>query len=155
VREAKLVAAGVLLLAGGYLLESGGVFLYSGYELVRIGAIAAALAVTLWGFLISRGIRRAPMILGLVVGCLMAALGWQLGSARTSARKGFYLDALRVKEGMSLKEAQQIMAAYRPFSIEPGDESFCYRSDPQTEDVLVIQYDPATGKIVKTDLSLD
>jgi hypothetical protein len=154
-REVKLIAVSLVLLVGGYVLERGGMFLYSGYTVVRTGAVLAALAVILWGFLISRGERWTPMLLGVVVGCFVLALGWQLGSARTSARKAFYLDAVRVKEGMPFKQAQQIMAAYRPFSVEPGHESFCYRSGPQTEDVLVVHYDPATMKVVKAELSLD
>ena len=108
-----------------------------------------------FALLVSHDKRWAPVLIGILIAMLLGISGWRLESFRSSVRKEFYLASSRVKVGMTLTDARAIMAPYRSFVVENGTESFAYRSGPQTEDVLVIRYDPVTRRVVNTDLSLD
>jgi len=151
----KPFVVGLLLVAGGYLLERGGVFLYTGYLLVRILAILAALGLGLWTLLLWKGRGIAPSLVAAGTCCILVLLAWHLESHVTSPRKGFYLASSKVKEGMLFSDAERLMAPYRIFSVAPGHASFAFRSSAQTEDVLVVHYDPETARVTTADLSLD
>jgi len=56
---------------------------------------------------------------------------------------------------MTENEARSIMATYRLFVVAQGEESFRFRSSVDTEDALIIRYDPATKRIISTQLDLD
>jgi len=154
-KEVKVAGAGLVIVACGYLFERAGVFLSVGYTVARGGALVAAIVVVALAIVVSRGERWAPVVLGLVIAMLIAALGWRLESIRSSARKEFYIAATRVKTGMTENDARSIMAAYRLFVVGEGEESFRFRSSADTEDALIIRYDPATKKITSTELDLD
>ena len=119
------------------------------------GAIVAAVVVVALAIIVSRGERWAPVVLGVVIAILIAASGWRLESVPSSPRKDFYLAAIHVKTGMTENEARSIMATYRLFVVAEGEESFRFRSSVDTEDALIIHYDPATKKIISTELDLD
>jgi hypothetical protein len=153
--ETKIGAVGIIVAVCGYCLERADVFLYMGYTLARGGAIVAALAVVGFAIIVSRGERKAPVLLGIVVAVLIGASGWRLESVRSSPRKGFYLAAIRIKAGMTEHEARSVMAAYRLAGIGEGEESFRFRSAAATEDALIVRYDPVTTRITGTELDLD
>ena len=154
-KEVKVAGAGLVIVACGYLFEKASVFLYVGYTVARGGAIVAAVVVVALAIIVSRGERWAPVVLGIVIAILIGASGWHLESVRSSPRKEFYLAAIRVKTGMTENEARSIMATYRLFVVAEGKESFRFRSSVDTEDALIIRYDPATKKIISTELDLD
>jgi hypothetical protein len=154
-KEMKVAGAGLVIVGCEYLLEKAGVFLYVGYTVARSGAIVAAVVMVALAIIVSRGERRAPVVLGILIAMLIGASGWYLESVRSSPRKEFYLAAIRIKTGMTEHDARSIMAPYRLFVVADGEESFRFRSSLDTEDALIIRYDPATKKIISTELSLD
>jgi hypothetical protein len=154
-KETKIAGAGLVIVACGYLFEKTGVFLYVGYTVARSGAIVAAVVMVALAIIVSRGERRAPVVLGIVIAILIGTLGWRLESVRSGPRKEFYLAAIRIKTGMTEQEERSIMVPYRVFVDADREESFRFRSSVDTEDALIIRYDPATKKIISTELDLD
>lgn len=154
-RDGLIVVKGLVILVVAFIFEISGFFLYWTYPLVRIAAILGGIGLLLRGIIVSEGKRWRPVVLGFAMGCLVVLAAWLLESMPTTPRKVFYIRALRVREGMSLDEARLMMAEYPNYSVLPGHISFGFRSNLQTEDVLVVRYDTATMKVLEARLSLD
>ena len=147
-----LVGIGVIALV--WLLERGGVWLYLGYTLERVMVVFLGLTFLLWGVILLRKHNNLEFALGVLVGTSLLMSAWMLGHVVSSPRKRFYLLAEQVRAGDSIEHVKRELTGYDNWSGDQDHISFRF-SQADTMDVLMVHYDPSTGKVLDTDLSLD
>ena len=130
-------------------LDATGFFIYFGYRL----AWAATIGWAVLGFMMfrSKRIGRSAYLIPVIAMAIVAAVS---PSFRTSGRKGFYLDALSLRPGMSVSSVTERMNGYEVFDKYEGTMTFTYKSNDSTidtvrvfvssngQDVLSVEYSP-------------
>ena len=154
-RDYLACSIGVATLAIAYMLEVLGFFLYSGYLLVRIVGLIAAVAFVIYGAVLVR--KRSPVaaLCTFLMSVIFLVSAWKVAAAVTTPRKRFYLLAETIKPNDTLESVNARLAGYTSWSDGEGHVSFNFASAPGTTDVVVIQYDPKSLRVLNASLSLD
>lgn len=149
-----IIVVGIAVAGIGYAFELADVFLYTGYAVVRLAALAVALALAVMGFVGGRGERLAGTC-GIAVGLTLMAAAYRLESSLITPRKAFWAEARRVRPGMTVTDVAGRFQGCRSFSVKPGHVSYGFASDERTQDVVIVTFDPGTLKVIDAQLSLD
>src|SRR5260370_19159004 len=150
-----IVCSGILILGFGLFPERGGLFLYTGYAVVGTAGTIFALLFLWWSvrFLISR--KWALFYSAALISLALLLEGWSVSFLDSNPRKHFYLVATGIKRGDSIDIVRNKMAHYESWQGQNDRESFGLASGLGTFDVLIVQYDVKSGKVVDLKLSLD
>jgi len=154
-RDYISLAIGVVILAVACLAELEGVFLYSGYSIVKAMALVLAGVFSMIAARLIATRKVWPGLATLVFAGAFLVLGLVLGTLATTPRKRFYILAEQIKPNDTMESVRAKLSGYDSWSQKEGSVSFNFASGPRTTDVVVIQYDPKTSRVLSADLSLD
>ena len=125
---------GVALASAVFLfLDAAGLFIYFGYRL----AWAATFGWAVLGFLMLRSnrITGSAYLIPVIVMAIVVVIS---PSLRTSGRKGFYLDAMSLKPGMTVSSVKRKMRGYNAFDKYEDTITFTYESSRSTVDTVSV-----------------
>jgi len=154
-RDYLVCIIGIAIVGLACFLEVEGVFLYSGYTFVKALGLLLAVVFSASGISFVRKHKLAPGLAALLLSVVLLVSGWMLGTLATTPRKRFYLLAEGIRPNDTIDSVKAKLSGYNSWSQREGYISFNFASGPGTTDVIVVQYDPKTSKILSSALSLD
>jgi hypothetical protein len=159
-RTLVLPALGVFVLVLLGFMEMAGLLLVIGYPLVAGGCVAFAAVLFVLSVLLRNQVQSRASLAGTILVCaVLSIFGLAVGRLPTSPRKRFYVISREIRSGDSVDAVKMLFKNYESWAPEEPANQCCYidfrYTEPSTMDVVVVQYDPKTLRVLDSRYWID